>query len=266
MPRRAGKSRKRARSVRSMPKPSSARSRVPAVRDTPIPSRRYHPFRRVTMTKMTTLTSQPAVLLRRVLISIALFVAVGSQPACADEADTTRDAILNDPAAPVAGNPKGDLTIVTFFDYNCPFCKKAEPNLERLVKADGKIRLVYKDWPILTEASVTGAQLVLAAKYQGKYDVAHQALMSIPGMKISAEQMRKALRPSGIDRARMDPDLKAHGKEITALLQRNLAQAESLGLQGPPAYIVGQYKVTSALNYDGFKRVVADARAVAAKH
>jgi len=218
------------------------------------------------MTTMTTLTSQPAVLLRRVLISIALFAAVGSQPACADEADTTRDAILNDPAAPVAGNPKGDLTIVTFFDYNCPFCKKAEPNLERLVKADGKIRLVYKDWPILTEASVTGAQLVLAAKYQGKYDVAHQALMSIPGMKISAEQMREAIRASGIDMDRMDADLKAHADEITALLQRNLAQAESLGLQGTPAYIVGQYKVTSALNYDGFKRVVADARAVAAKH
>src|SRR6202790_748819 len=266
MPRRTGKSRKRARSVRSMPTPSSARSRVPAARDTPIPSRRYHPFRRVTMTTMTTLTSQPAVLLRRVLISIALFVAVGSQPACADEADTTRDAILNDPAAPVAGNPKGDLTIVTFFDYNCPFCKKAEPNLERLVKADGKIRLVYKDWPILTEASVTGAQLVLAAKYQGKYDVAHQALMSIPGMKISAEQMREAIRASGIDMHRMDPPLAAQAHDITALLRRNLAQADAIGLQGTPGYLIGQYKVTSALNYNGFKRAVADARALAAKH
>src|SRR6202049_4074129 len=210
MPRRARKSRRRARSVRSMPTPSSARSRVPAARDPPIPSRRYQPFRRVTMTTMTTLTSQPAVLLRRVLISIALFVAVGSQPACADEADTTRDAILNDPAAPVAGNPKGDLTIVTFFDYNCPFCKKAEPNLDRLVKADGKIRLVYKDWPILSEASIRGAQLVLAAKYQGKYDVAHQALMNIPGTKISAEQMREAIKASGIDMDRMDADLAAH--------------------------------------------------------
>ena len=218
------------------------------------------------MTTVTMLTSQPAVLLRRILISIALFAAVGSQPACAEDADTTRDAILNDPATPVAGNPKGDLTIVAFFDYNCPFCKKAEPDLERVVKADGKSRLVYKDWPILSEASSRGAQLVLAAKYQGKYGVAHQALMSIPGMKISAEQMREAIRASGIDMDRMDADLKAHADEITALLQRNLAQAESLGLQGTPAYIVGQYKVTSALNYDGFKRVVADARAVAAKH
>jgi protein-disulfide isomerase len=218
------------------------------------------------MTTMTMPISRPALLLRRILISIALFVATGgAQPACADDADTTRDAILNDPAAPVAGNPKGDLTIVAFFDYNCPFCKKAEPNLDRVVKTDGKIRLVYKDWPILSEASIRGAQLVLAAKYQGKYDVAHQALMNIPGTKISAEQMREAIKASGIDMDRMDADLAAHADEITALLRRNLAQADSLGLQGTPAYLVGQYKVTSALNYDGFKKAVADARALAAK-
>jgi protein-disulfide isomerase len=217
------------------------------------------------MTTMTMPTSRPAVLLRRVLISIMLFVATGAQPACAGDADTMRDAILNDPAAPVAGNPKGDLTIVAFFDYNCPFCKKAEPNLDRVVKTDGKIRLVYKDWPILSEASIRGAQLVLAAKYQGKYDVAHQALMNIPGTKISADQMREAIKASGIDMDRMDADLAAHADEITALLRRNLAQADSLGLQGTPAYLVGQYKVTSALNYDGFQRAVADARALAAK-
>ncbi len=213
------------------------------------------------MTTMTVQTSQPAVLLRRILMALALFVAAGAHPACAEDADTTPDAILNDPAAPVAGNPKGDLTIVTFFDYNCPFCKKSEPDLERLVKTDGKIRLVYKDWPILTEASITGAQLVLAAKYQGKYDVAHRALMSIPGPKIPADQMREAIRAAGIDMDRMDADLKTHADEIPALLRRNLAQAESIGLQGTPAYLVGQYKVTSALNYDGFKRVAADARA-----
>src|SRR5258708_20941330 len=139
MPRRARKSRRRALSVRSMPTPSSARSRVPAARDTLVPFRRYHSCRRVTMTTVTMLTSQPAVLLRRVLISIALFAAVGSQPASADDAVTSPAAILNDPAAPDAGNPKDALTIDTFFDYNCPFCKKAEPNLERLVKAQGKI-------------------------------------------------------------------------------------------------------------------------------
>lgn len=217
------------------------------------------------MPTMTTFRSRLALLLRWALVSLALFVAVDVRSARADDADTMRDAILNDPAAPVAGNPKGDLTIVSFFDYNCPFCKKSEPDLERLVKADGKIRLVYKDWPILTEASVTGAHLALAAKYQGKYDVAHRALMGISGRRIPAEQMREAVRASGVDMDRLDADLSAHADEITALLRRNLAQAESLGLQGTPAYLIGQYRVTSALNYDSFKKAVADARALAAK-
>ncbi len=190
-------------------------------------------------------------------------------PAHADdaptEADISREAILYDPAAPTAGNPKGDLTIVVFFDYNCPFCKQAEPELERLVKTDGKIRLVYKDWPILTPDSIKGAQCALAAKYQNRYDAAHLAMMGIPGPKIPAERMREAIAKSGVDMDRLDADLQAHGDEITKILRRNLAQADSLGLMGTPAYIVGQYRVTQALNYEGFKRVAADARARAAK-
>ena len=190
-------------------------------------------------------------------------------PARADdaptEADISREAILYDPAAPTAGNPKGDLTIVVFFDYNCPFCKQAEPELERLVKTDGRIRLVYKDWPILTPDSIKGAQWALAAKYQNRYDAAHLAMMGIPGPKIPAERMREAIVKSGVDMDRLDADLQAHGDDITRLLRRNLAQADSLGLMGTPAYIVGQYRVTQALNYEGFTRVAADARARAAK-
>lgn len=220
----------------------------------------------ITMPTGAMFRSRPALLLRWAVVSLALLaVTVGVQSARANDADTTRNAILNDPAAPVAGNPKGDLTIVAYFDYNCPFCKKSEPDLERLVKADGKIRLVYKDWPILTEASITGAHLALAAKYQGKYDVAHRAMMGIPGPRIPADQMREAVRAAGVDMERLDADLAAHADEITALLRRNLSQAESLGFQGVPAYIIGQYRVTSALSYDSFKKAVADARALAAK-
>ncbi|OKO70438.1 DsbA family protein [Bradyrhizobium sp. AS23.2] len=191
-------------------------------------------------------------------------------PARADdnpsETDVSREAILRDPATPTTGNPKGDLTIVVFFDYNCPYCKQSEPELMRLVKTDGRIRLVYKDWPILTEASIKGAQWALAAKYQGRYDEAHFAMMAIPGAKIPAERMREAIAKAGVDMDRLDADLQTHAGEITALLRRNLAQADSLGLQGTPAYIVGQYRVTSALNYEGFKHVAADARAHAAKN
>jgi protein-disulfide isomerase len=201
----------------------------------------------------------------RLILSMALAVSLGMSAVRAQDADTSANSILNDPAAPVAGNPKGDLTIVTFFDYNCPFCKKAEPALEKVVAEDGHIRLVYKDWPILTKASVYGAQLALAAKYQGKYDAVHAALMSIPGAKIPEDQMLAAIRKSGVDMNRLDADLKAHADEITALLRRNLTQADALELQGTPAYLVGHFKVTSALTYEGFKRAVADARAQAKK-
>lgn len=169
------------------------------------------------------------------------------------------EGILNDPQAPMGGNPKGDVTIVAFLDYNCPYCKKSAPDLDRVVKEDGKIRLVYKDWPILTEASVYGAQMALAAKYQGKYDAVHRALMAIPGRRIPQEKMLEAIKGSGVNMEQLDADLQAHGPEIVAILKRNLSQADSLGLKGTPTYLVGPL-MASTLDYSSFKRIVAEAR------
>jgi protein-disulfide isomerase len=195
------------------------------------------------------------------LVGASLAFAPISDPVRAQEKSVTADMILNDPGAPVAGNSRGDVTIVAFLDYNCPFCKQSAPALEKLVKTDGNIRLVYKDWPILTPASFHGAQLALAAKYQGKYEQVHHALMGIPGRKISKEKMTEVVRVSGVDIDRLNQDLKQHGAEILELLQRNLAQADALGLQGTPVYLIGPFKVAAALGYDEFKQVVADARA-----
>lgn len=169
------------------------------------------------------------------------------------------EGILRDPDAPTAGNPNGDVTIVAFFDYNCPYCKKSAPDLARVVKEDGNIRVVYKDWPILTKASVYGAQLALAAKYQDKYQEAHDALMAIPGRKIPEEQMLEAVKASGVDMNRLNLDLSLHGPQISALLKRNNAQAESIGLQGTPTYLVGPL-LASTLDYSSFKRAIAEAR------
>ena len=177
------------------------------------------------------------------------------------DSEITRDMILNDPDAPVAGNPDGDLTIVDFFDYNCPYCKMAAKSLEKIVKADGNIRLVYKDWPILAETSIVGARLALAAKYQDRYLPVHHALMDIPGYGISQEQMLEAVSKTGVDRRRLDADTAAHAGDILRLIKRNLSIAEAIGLQGTPGFLVGAYKVNQALNYDGFVKVVADARA-----
>lgn len=194
-----------------------------------------------------------------VLAALSVAVIMPAAPALAQHISV--DAILNDPQAPVGGNLKGDVTIVAFLDYNCPFCKKSAPDLEKLVKADGRIRLVYKDWPILTPASIHGAQLALAAKRQGKYEQVHHALMAIPGMRISKEKMTEAVQRSGVDMERLNADLKQHGAEIQELIQRNLDQADALGLTGTPVYLIGPFKASGALTYEQFRKAVADARA-----
>jgi protein-disulfide isomerase len=180
--------------------------------------------------------------------------------AFADDNEITPDMILNDPETPTGGNPNGDLTIVDFFDYNCPYCKAAAKSLEKIVKADGNIRLVYKDWPILHPTSIIGARLALAAKYQGKYLPVHHALMDIPGYGVAQEKMLEVTRHAGIDSAQLDSDITVHADDIARLIKRNLNIAEAIGLQGTPGFLVGAYKVNQALNEQGFVRAVADAR------
>ena len=194
---------------------------------------------------------------RRQFFALAAATLLKSTPARADEIDV--EAILNDPEAPEGGNPKGDVTIVAFIDYNCPFCKKSAPDLEREVADDGNVRLVYKDWPILGPASIFGAQLALGAKYQGAYEKTHKALMSIRG-PVTKERMLLAVKATGIDMARLQDDLDTNGGKISALLKRNLAQANSLGLEGTPVYLVGPFKA-GALDRNGFHRIVVQARA-----
>lgn len=189
--------------------------------------------------------------------TLAAAIGMGSWPALA--AKVSLNDVLHDPDAPEGGNPKGDLTIVSFVDYNCPFCKKAEPDLARAVREDGNIRLVFKDWPILTQASVYGARMALAARYQGAYERAHHALMSMSGRAVSQDDMEKAIAAAGIDMPRLKADLDGKAKEITALLARNMDQADALGLQGTPTYLVGPL-LASTLDYDGFREIIAEAR------
>ena len=181
-------------------------------------------------------------------------------PAAAKLGKVDVDQILNDPEAPVAGNPEGDVTIVAFLDYNCPYCKGTAADLKRIVATDGKIRLVYKDWPVLAVSSIYGARLALAARYQGKYQAAHDALMAIRGRSAKDEAMREVVEAAGVDVARLDRDRAVHGSAIDALIKRNKAQAGALGLQGTPVYLIGPYLVAQALNYEGFTEVVADFR------
>jgi protein-disulfide isomerase len=198
--------------------------------------------------------------------------ATGAAAFCLTRASDTRaqeitlDSIVNDPDAPVAGNPKGDVVIVAFLDYNCQYCKKSAPDLDGIVKTDGGVKLVYKDCPVLTEASVFGARMALAAKYQGAYELVHATLMRVPGKRNPQSYMEDAVATSGVDMERLKADLETHGPEIDALIKRNLAQAQALGFEGVPNFLIGPCKANGAIDYETFKLAVAQARELAHKN
>lgn len=176
----------------------------------------------------------------------------------------TKDAVLRDADNPVLGNPQGDITIVEYFDYQCPYCKKVAPDLAKVVKDDGKIRLVLKDWPILGDPSKYAARLVLAAKFQNKYQAAHEALIGRTG-RLTEAGADEVLAAAGVDVAKAKADLETNKDKIDALLKRNDEQAQAFGFRGTPAFIVGTFRVPAALTAEQFKMAVADARAAAKK-
>jgi len=179
-----------------------------------------------------------------------------------DDNVLSTEAVLRDPEIPVAGNPDGDITIVEYSDYRCPYCKKVAPDLMQVVNDDGKVRLVLKDWPIFGGISVDAAKLVLAAKYQGKFLEAHNALIGAPA-KLTETVMNDALSKGGVDVARATKDLETNKATIEAILKRNDAQAKAFGFQGTPAFIVGRFRVPGALDVAMFKQAIKDARAAA---
>jgi protein-disulfide isomerase len=176
----------------------------------------------------------------------------------------SRDAVLRDPEIPVLGNPQGDLTVVEYFDYQCPYCKKLAPEIAQVVREDGNIRLILKDWPIFGSVSKSAAQLALAAKYQSKYQEAHDALISATE-KLSDAKIPELLTKAGIDVEKAKQDLQAHQKAIDDLLVRNDDQADAFGFEGTPGFIVGFFRVPGVVEMNVFKQIIADARAAAKK-
>ncbi len=182
----------------------------------------------------------------------------------AESADAFRESVLRDPDVPSIGNPQGDITIVEYFDYQCPYCKKVAPELVRIAKEDGKLRIVMKDWPIFGGASQYAAKMVHAAKYQNKYHEAHAALIGA-STKLSEDVVQKLLGEAGIDVGRATGDMETHKPAIEALLARNNEQAEAFGFQGTPAFIIGTFRVPGVLDAAGFRQAIADARSAARK-
>jgi protein-disulfide isomerase len=197
--------------------------------------------------------------------SIALGASVMPRSARADTDDNvlTEALVLHDPDIPVAGNPNGDIAIVEYFDYECPYCKKLEPELRQVVQDDGKVRLIWKDWPILGPMSIIATRLVLASRYQNKYTQAHDALMAL-NSRLTETRINETLAGAGVDMDRLKHDLAANEAPIKAIVVRNNDQAKAFGFKGTPSFIVGKFRVPGPLTMEEFGAVIADARKAAA--
>jgi protein-disulfide isomerase len=204
---------------------------------------------------------------RRLLGSLgvsALGLSALPGPALAESDDVLTEAlVLRDPDIPVAGNVDGNISIVEYFDYQCPYCRKVEPELRQVVHEDGRVRLVWKDWPILGPMSVTAARMAQASKYQDKFVEAHDALIAI-NAKLTEPKIREALAGGGVDIDRLDRDLASNESAISSTLTRNKDQATAFEFRGTPAFIVGKFRVPGALTMVQFTQVIADARKAAA--
>ena len=169
---------------------------------------------------------------------------------------TKQNELLHDPASPVSGNPKGEITLVEFYDYRCGFCKKAASAVTELQKVDPRVRVVYKDFPILGEPSELAAKAALASQAQGKHQAFHEALLASHA-DMSKEAILKVAVNVGLDAKRLEADMA--NPKWQAVIEKNRALARELGISGTPGFIVGNELVSGWLDLKGLKELIARA-------
>lgn len=170
-----------------------------------------------------------------------------------------RALLERDPNAPVVGNLDGDVTVVEFFDYNCPYCKRAMPEVDALLKEDGRVRLVLREWPILSDGSVFAARAALAARKQGKYAELHDALMSMRG-KVEAETVLRVAAEVGLDVEKLKRD--TDSPDVEEHIATSMRLAESLGFTGTPSFVVGDQLIPGFVEKAELAEAVGAARKV----
>jgi protein-disulfide isomerase len=165
--------------------------------------------------------------------------------------------LTNTHGEPVAGNPDGDVTVVEFYDLRCPYCRRMLPVMAELLRKDPRIRLLYKDIPILGPPSVLGARAVLAAQKQGGYQRLHDALMGGP-QTITETSLQAAATSVGLDWERLQHDMA--DPSIQTRIEANLRIAQSLGVDGTPVYVIGTRILPGAVDLAELESAVAAAR------
>ena len=170
-------------------------------------------------------------------------------------------AIFNSPRGVVLGNKDGDVTFVEFFDYNCGYCKRAMADMLDLMKSDPKLKVVLKEFPVLSPGSVEAAQVAVAVRMQDpvgkKYLDFHQKLLGGRGPADKAHALAAA-KDAGLDMARLEKDLSS--PEVKATIEENFKLAEAMGMNGTPSYVIGKQVVVGAIGLDGLKEKIGLAR------
>jgi protein-disulfide isomerase len=171
------------------------------------------------------------------------------------------EVLFNSPRHVVLGNPRGDVTMVEFFDYNCGFCKRALADMLDLMKNDPKLRVVLKEFPVLGEGSVQAAQVAAAAAMQDKagkkYLEFHRKLLGGRG-QVGKAQALAAAKEAGFDVARIERD--SSGPEVRKALEESFMLADALGLNGTPSYVIGSNVVIGAVGLPKLKESINQAR------
>jgi protein-disulfide isomerase len=174
---------------------------------------------------------------------------------------TNAEKIFNSPRGVVLGNKDGDVTFVEFFDYNCGYCKRAMADMLDLMKTDPKLKVVLKEFPVLSEGSVEAAKVAVAVRMQDpggkKYLDFHQKLL---GGRGPADKLRAiaAAKEAGLDIGRLEKDLAS--PEVRATIEENFKLAEAMGMNGTPSYVIGKQVVIGAVGLDGLREKIGLAR------
>ncbi|MBR9766396.1 MAG: DsbA family protein [Rhodobacteraceae bacterium] len=201
----------------------------------------------------------PQIIMEAVQILEAEQAAAQSQ-AQAEVLNSERQLLERDSNAPVLGNPDGDVTVVEFFDYNCPYCKRAMAEVQGLLDGDDNVRLVYREWPILGDGSVFAAKAALASREQGKYEEFHWALMGMQGRAEEASVMRIA-EEVGLDVERLREDMEA--PEIQEHIATSMRLTQALGFSGTPSFVIGDNLVPGFVEVDQLRALVEETRETA---
>jgi protein-disulfide isomerase len=195
-------------------------------------------------------------ILRDAVVALQTDDSEKSQVAARSAIAGSKDALVT-AADPVAGNPQGDVTIVEFFDTRCPYCRRMEPVMTQFLAQDRKVRLVYKDLPILGPASVLGTKALLAAQNQGAYEKMRDAVMKLPP-DTTLPQLEATAHSLGLDWPRLARDMES--PSVQAQIDANLKLARNLGIQGTPALVIGNDLIPGAVDLPDLSKAVTAAR------